>query len=376
MNILQVIPYFTFARGGDVAVCYNLARQLTKKGHNVTILTTNFEYNPEDTDAIKNLKMVPVDYKFNFALFIYTPLMKKWLDENITNFDIIHLHEFRSYQNNIVMKYACKYNIPYIIEPHTSTPTHVGSTYFKKIYDLIYGKRLMRNASGVIAVSEYEAKYDRMMRSDNIDVIYNGMNFDEFKNLDNISYDKIDQPYILYLGRLDKLKGINHIIEAFSKLPPEFSNYKLVIAGKINDYKKTLDEIIQKHNLKDRVVFTGFIKQSEKIALFKDASLFVNPVKYMGGVSLTVFESILAGTPVVVTRQSGELVEKIDAGLIVKYADIDGLKDAMIKSLTDKKLTQKQLKNGQNYIYNNLSWSDVTDKIINVYEKHVNKGDI
>ena len=214
------------------------------------------------------------------------------------------------------------------------------------------------------------------MRSDNIDVIYNGMDFDEFKNLDNISYDKIDQPYILYLGRLDKLKGINHIIEAFSKLPPKFSNYKLIIAGKINDYKKTLDEIIQKHNLKDRVIFTGFIKQSEKIALFKDASLFINPVKYMGGVSLTVFESILAGTPVIVTRQSGEVIEKIDAGLIVKYADVDELKDTMIKSLTDEKLTQKQLENGQNYIYNNLSWSDVTDKIIEVYKKHVNKGDI
>ena len=166
------------------------------------------------------------------------------------------------------------------------------------------------------------------------------------------------------------------IIEAFSKLPPEFSNYKLIIAGKINDYKKTLDEIIQKHNLKDRVIFTGFIKQSEKIALFKDASLFVNPVKYMGGVSLTVFESILAGTPVIVTRQSGEVIEKIDAGLIVKYADVDELKDTMIKSLTDEKLTQKQLENGQNYIYNNLSWSDVTDKIIEVYKKHVNKGDI
>ena len=83
MNILEVIPYFTFARGGDVAVCYNLTRQFTDKGHDVTILTTNFEYNKEDTDTIDNLQMVNVDYKFNFALFIYSPQMKKWLDENI-----------------------------------------------------------------------------------------------------------------------------------------------------------------------------------------------------------------------------------------------------------------------------------------------------
>ena len=138
MNILEVIPYFTFARGGDVAVCYNFTRQFTDKGHDVTILTTNFEYNKEDTDTIDNLQMVNVDYKFNFALFIYSPQMKKWLDENIKNFDIIHMHELRSYQNIVVMEYAKKYNIPYIIQPHASTPTNVGQSLFKKLFDVFF----------------------------------------------------------------------------------------------------------------------------------------------------------------------------------------------------------------------------------------------
>lgn len=373
MNILQVIPYFTFARGGDVAVCYNLACEFTNKGHNVTILTTNFEYNPEDTGSISNLSMIPVDYKFNLSLFIYSPGMKRWLDENISKYDIIHLHELRSYQNNLIMKYARKYDIPYIIQPHTSTPTHVGSTYFKKIYDVFYGKRLMRNSSGVIAVSEYEARYDRLMRDDNIDVIYNGMNLDEFKNVNTKHYDKIDSPYILYFGRLDKLKGIDYIIHSFAQLPDEFDKYKLVIAGKISDYKKELEILVSKYNLEDRVIFTGFIKQEDKIAIYKDASLFVNPVKYMGGVSITTFESILAGTPVIVTMQSGELVKKMDAGIIVEYADVKGLRDAMIKSLTNKQLTKRQVENGQKYIYNNLSWSDVADRTLKVYEKYIKK---
>ena len=121
MNILQVIPYFAFKRGGDVNVCYNLSKQLTSMGHNVTILTTTFEYNKEDTDLVDNLTMVPIDYEFNLALFIYSPKMKKWLDKNITKYDIIHLHELRSYQNNIVIKYAKKYNIPYVLQPHNKT---------------------------------------------------------------------------------------------------------------------------------------------------------------------------------------------------------------------------------------------------------------
>jgi len=55
MNILQVIPYFAFTRGGDVNVCYNLTKQFTQMGHDVTILTTTFDYNKEDTDRINNL---------------------------------------------------------------------------------------------------------------------------------------------------------------------------------------------------------------------------------------------------------------------------------------------------------------------------------
>ncbi|MCI5867700.1 MAG: glycosyltransferase [Methanosphaera sp.] len=375
MNILEVIPYFTFARGGDVAVCYNLTRQFTDKGHDVTILTTNFEYNKEDTDTIDNLQMVNVDYKFNFALFIYSPQMKKWLDENIKNFDIIHMHELRSYQNIVVMEYAKKYNIPYIIQPHASTPTNVGQSLFKKLFDVFFGNKLMQNASHIIAVSDYEAKYDKLMTNAPVEVVYNGMNVDEFENID--SYDTFLEgiPYILYFGRLDSLKGINYIIEAFAQLPDEFREYKLVIAGKISDYKKTLDEIITKYDIKDRVIFTGFVDEADKNAIYRDAKLFVNPVKYMGGVALTVFESILAGTPVVVTRQSGEVIEKIDAGIIVEYADIEQLKDAIITSLTDTKLTQRQLENGQNYIKNNLQWCDVADHILEIYEKYIKKGE-
>ena len=375
MNILEVIPYFTFARGGDVAVCYNLTRQFTDKGHDVTILTTNFEYNKEDTDTIDNLQMVNVDYKFNFALFIYSPQMKKWLDENIKNFDIIHMHELRSYQNIVVMEYAKKYNIPYIIQPHASTPTNVGQSLFKKLFDVFFGNKLMQNASHIIAVSDYEAKYDKLMTNAPVEVVYNGMNVDEFENID--SYDTFLEgiPYILYFGRLDSLKGINYIIEAFAQLPDEFREYKLVIAGKISDYKKTLDEIITKYEIKDRVIFTGFVDEADKNAIYRDAKLFVNPVKYMGGVALTVFESILAGTPVVVTRQSGEVIEKIDAGIIVEYADIEQLKDAIITSLTDTKLTQRQLENGQNYIKNNLQWCDVADHILEIYEKYIKKGE-
>lgn len=379
MKILQVIPYFAFTRGGDVNVCYNLTRQLTSMGHDVTILTTTFDYNKEDTDNINNLTMVPVPYKFNLALFIYSPDIKKWLDENIMNFDIIHLHELRSYQNNIVTKYAKKYNIPYVVQPHASTPKHVNKSFIKNIYDLIYGNSIIRDASEVIAVSKEEEYYDRKMKAKNVEVIYNGMNIKEFDNLppDGTFRNKnIKSPYILYLGRLDKLKGINHIIQAFSQLPNTYDEYKLVIAGKITEYKKELDDIIHEENMEDKVIFTGFVEEKDKISIYHDANLFVNPVKYMGGVSITVFESILSDTPVIVTPESGELVDKINAGTVIEYGNIKQLKEAMIKSLDDKELTSEQLTNGQRYIRENLQWKTVTEKILNIYKNVIHEKEM
>lgn len=376
MNILQVIPYFTFSRGGDVNVCYNISKQFCQMGHDVTILTTTFEYDKEDTDNIANLSMAPIEYKFNLALFIYSPKINKWLSENIQKYDIIHLHELRSYQNNIVIKYAEKYGIPYVLQPHASTPKHVNKSFIKNAYDLFYGNRIMQNAAVTLAVSEEEAYYDKLMNAKEVKVLYNGMNISEYDNLPEKGTFKeklnINKPYILYLGRLDELKGINHLIEAFNLLPEEFSEYDLVIAGKINDYKKELDMLIEKYGLEDKVIFTDFIAEEDKISVYHDAELFINCVKYMGGVSLTVFESILADTPVIVTPESGEIVEKINAGTIVEYGDAISLKDEMIKSLTDNEMTRIQLENGQRFIRENLEWKTVSDKIIHIYEKVIN----
>lgn len=379
MNILQVIPYFAFTRGGDVNVCYNLCKEFARKGHHVTILTTTFDYNKEDTDNIANLSMVPIEYKFNLALFIYSPKIKEWLDKNMKNYDIIHLHELRSYQNNVVIKYAKKYNIPYILQPHASTPKHVNKSIIKNVYDIFYGNRIMQNATTTIAVSEEEAYYDRLMKAKDVQVVYNGMNIESFDNLPEKGSFKekneINSPYILYFGRLDKLKGIEYIIEAFSELPEEYDDYKLVISGKINEYKKELDKLITSKNLTDKVIFTGFVDEEDKISVFHDAELFVNPVKYMGGVSITVFESILSDTPVIVTPESGEVIAKIDAGSIVEYGDVKSLKNAIIQSLNDMEMTKKQIANGQKYIRENLDWKTVSDKILKIYDDAIRGSD-
>jgi glycosyltransferase involved in cell wall biosynthesis len=120
MRVLQVIPYFTPKRGGDVNVCYNISKYLVKHGHHVTIITTNFEFDNEFAEnAIdEGIEVISFCCVANIFLYLISPGMKKWLDVNLQKFDVIHMHNFRSYQNNIVHQYAKKYKVPYILQAH------------------------------------------------------------------------------------------------------------------------------------------------------------------------------------------------------------------------------------------------------------------
>ena len=104
MKILQIIPRFNLILGGGVNVVYNISKNLVKKGHSVTILTSNYLLDESLIDKLKEIKVnvISFDYLFNYSLFIPTPKLKNWLDDNLKYFDICHLHGTRSYQNILI----------------------------------------------------------------------------------------------------------------------------------------------------------------------------------------------------------------------------------------------------------------------------------
>lgn len=122
MKILQVIPYFTPKRGGDVNVCYNLSNQLVGREHEVTIISSDFEFDSKYAASIakEGVKVIQFHCVAKAGLFLTSPSMNKWLKKNLGNYDIVHMHNFRSYQNNSTHYYAMRYKIPYILQAHGS----------------------------------------------------------------------------------------------------------------------------------------------------------------------------------------------------------------------------------------------------------------
>jgi len=382
MKILQVIPYFTPKKGGDVNVCCNLSKKLVGHGHNVTIITSNSEFDESYAKDVMEFGVKILKFRCVFSMknFFVSPGMITWLKNNISNFDIVHVHDFRTYQNVLVFRYSKKFSIPYLVHAHGDIPILIEKQYLKKLYDFFWGNNILKNASRFIAISEEEAEDYKKRGEDvkKISVIYNGLDFKSFSSLPkNGQFKKkygINGKMILYLGRIHKTKGIDLVIKSFSKLKREINNVNLVIVGSDNGYKRELERLTSSLKIADKVRFIGYVDEKDKLSAFTDADLFVHPVLYMGGVGIAPLEAILCNTPVIVTEECGEIIKQANCGYFVKYGDVNGLKERIEHVFDYPDDASQLIENGKNYFYKNLAWDDVVRKFEKVYSEIIREN--
>lgn len=381
MKILQVIQFFSSNHGGSAVVPYELSKNLQKRGHEVTVLTTDFQLNNDFIDSLEGVEVIPFHCQLNIGGLLVSPSINKYLNENIAKFDIIHMHNFRTYQNIIVYKYAKKYNIPCILQAHGSVSRIIEKKSLKYIYDVSCGNRLLKSVSNVIAVSNVEVNQYLQMNVplEKVVVIPNGIDIGSFSNLPKkgsfrAKYHINQKHMILYLGRLHERKGIDFLIRSFAELLTEMDNVILVLAGPDDGHLNKAKSIVEELSLNDKVKFTGFISSAEKLEAYMDADVLVYP-SVLEIFGLVPFESITCGTPVIVTDDCGcgEFIKKANCGYLVTYGDIIDLKYKIRQILENPDIGSKFVDNGNKYITNNLTWPLICKKIETLYEDCIHK---
>jgi len=90
-------------------------------------------------------------------LFI-TPHFIFHVKERIKTFDIIHLHEYYTFQNVVIRHYAKRYKLPFVLQVHGSLTRTDPWRRLKLIYHVLFGYKLLRDASKVIALNKVEAE--------------------------------------------------------------------------------------------------------------------------------------------------------------------------------------------------------------------------
>lgn len=376
MKILQVVSYFAQRRGGNINVCYNLSKELSKQGHDVTIIAADHKYDSDYAQSLKTVDVIPFRRVARLGSFLYTPEMKGWLRENISKYDVIHLHDFRSYQSSIVCKYAKEFDVPYIIQPHGTLPRIIERKGLKQLYDIVWGNDIRRHASKLIAVSEIEVEQFRQagISEKKISLIPNGVDHVPFTALPPAGrfreqYGIHERHVILYAGRLHKLKGIDFLIRAFNSFIQSWTgdDVALVIVGPDGGYQSVLEGLVEQLGLSDMVRFIGF--NPSLAAAYQDADVLVYPSVYEI-FGLVPFEALLCGTPVIVTDDCGcgEIIKKAECGYLVHYGDVAGLAEALRFALERPDINRRMVEAGRRYIEEHLAWRSVVRQVEAVYE--------
>ena len=381
MKILLVIPYFypAWMYGGPVKVAYNVSRELIKRSHEVTVYASSGNNGCLRIDSrIKEVDGMQVHYFRNVStmtarelkLFI-TPEMIPIVRRDIQSFDVVHLHEYRSFQNIVVHHYARKYDVPYVLQAHGSLPRIVAKKGLKWVYDALFGYTLLRDASKAIALSRLEAEQYRGMGvpEDKIEVIPNGIDLSEYADLPPIgSFKKKfgideDEKIILYLGRIHESKGLDLLAEAFSIIAKDLENVRLVVVGPDDGYASAFSTLVSRLGIWERVLLTGFVEKEEKLAALVDSDVFVTPRFY--GFPITFLEACLARCPIVTTSDELDWIHN-NVGYVVEDSTVAFAK--AISNILQDERTLERFQNNCRYAIKNFDISTVTSRLENVYK--------
>ena len=389
MKILQVCPKFHHSvASGSTMIAYYISKELARRGHSVTVYTsdmkdkyTRINSGIEKIGGVKvhRFRSVGTVATRKMKIFV-TPMSISALKNEVCSFDIVHVHECRSFQSVVVHHYAKKYGVPYVLQAHGSLPRIGSWRRLKWFYDVLFGYRLLRDASKVIALNQMEAEHYKNMGvpEEKIAIIPNGIDLSEYANLPPKGAFKRkfgipeDKKIILYLGRIHKIKGIDFLIKAYAYLTKKMDckDAVLVIAGPDDGYLNEAKTLACSLGVSDSVLFTGLLSEKDKINAFVDSCLCA----YLGQnepFGIVTLESAASCTPVIVCEQTpmSDIVKDGDFGFSVKYGDINELAEIMHKMVNDENLLREMGRKGREFVFENYNWANIITKLEKIYEE-------
>lgn len=344
-----------------------LRQFISRCGEDVVLFTGEGEILDEVAEEGTTVHQIPVRYKeekLNNMLSTYTPLIPAEI-ESLTMFinayrsgiftemnkcDVISTHY---YADNILIS-----NI--IDKPHIF--------HFHGIKKPSVRWRIMLafdDTDRYVANSKSTAR--RMSKWYNLDIndiVYPGVDLDQFSP--NSDLHKTKEDFVaLYVGRLDKGKGVADLIDAVKG-----TDIFLRIVGEGN--LRSQFEEKASENLKDnQYEFTGELPHEQIPEEYRNADVFSLP-SYHESFGIVVMEALATGTPVITTRIDAmeEYIEHRKNGLLHEPGDVETL-NAMLCEIKGSPELRRQLSERGRETANQYSWDAQTERMSEIYRKHV-----
>ena len=353
MLIAQVCPRYHPDIGGVNTHVKEISERLTTHGIHVEVLTTTNRSDIPDHETINGVRVRRFKSWSPHDSYHYSPQLSRYLKDNSERYSLIHAHSYHAFPAYHALKNRGSVNL--VFTPHYHGRGH---TRFRSLMLKLYksfGKQIFLKSDKVIAVSDYEREMilrDFDVGEGDVEVIPNGINKEEFKG---ITKDNDGQQMILSVGRLEKYKGMQHLVQV---MPLLSQSIKLEIVGK-GPYQHELSSLIEKLELIERVQMNSDLPRKELLQKYRDASLFAL-LSSEEAYGICVAEALASRTPCIVANASAlsEWVDGANCFGVELPIKTDTLK-SLIESTIGRTVGEVEL----------MDWDDVSKRLIKIYDE-------
>ncbi|MDH5538853.1 MAG: glycogen synthase [Rhizobacter sp.] len=335
----------------------------------------------------------PRHRKFNETL-----LQNLAMSGNLTDIDIVHAHTWYAHLGGCLVKML--HGVPLVLTTHSLEPhrpwkvEQLGTAYAASTW---VERTAYQNADGVIAVSKsmrHDVQSLYGVSSDRIQVIHNGIDLNQYRptrspaTLAELGIDP-DVPFVLFVGRITKQKGILHLVNAIRSFRPGVQIVLCAGAPDTAEIGREMTEAVARarQSTCNPVIWIDTMLPREKvIPLYTHAAVFVCPSVYepFGIINL---EAMACETPVVASAVGGipEVVEHGDTGLLVPAETLDhdeveprhpeqfarDLAQAVNTLLDDPHLRASMGRRARERVEQQFSWTSIARQTMTFYQQVV-----
>ncbi|GAB4140950.1 MAG: hypothetical protein Tsb009_10510 [Planctomycetaceae bacterium] len=358
--------------GGTAERTFQLGRFLARRGVKTRMLTMDVGITEQRRRELSNVELIALPC-INRRFFVPRGGLRK-IREAVVQSDIVHIMGHWTVLNALVARAARQFGKPYIHCPAGALPIYGRSQMLKRLYNRVCGNRIIGHAQSWIAISPAEPAQLREhgVSADRVVHIPNGIDPDAFRDAETEEFRRRhnlgNHPLLLFLGRLNSIKGPDLLLEAFLRCAQDHPEFHLVFAGPDSGMQSSLEQSVQRAGLDERVHFVGFLGGVEKSQAYHAADLLVIPSR-QEAMSIVVLEAGITGTPVLLTDQCGfNLVEDIQGGRVVP-ADVAGLERGLRDLLANRDQLPNYGKRLERFTLENYCWDSIVERHIHLFQK-------
>jgi phosphatidylinositol alpha-mannosyltransferase len=301
LKIAMVSPYDYTWPGGVTAHVSQLTRELTRLGHEVQVLAPHSPSRPVNGAAnfVPLGRSVPLPSGGSVARVSLSWWLCRKIEALLEReaFDVIHLHEpLAPILPLCVLQYSNAVNVGTF---HAcSNRQHL----YKLSHPLI--KRWQQRLHGGIAVSPAARRYVSNVYPGDYQIIPNGIDLDHFTNHTEPLPQYLDgKTNLLFVGRLEKRKGLRYLLEAYGRLKWDLPNTRLLVVGPGN-LDQDSQRLLSAQGLQD-VVLVGGVSHADLPRYYATADIFCAPAIGSESFGIVLLEAMAAGKPIVASNIEG-----------------------------------------------------------------------